>query len=570
MRAQDANNITSSAAGSTNETALVPPSGGGLAHTLENLLAKEFDDGDAAAGGLNTTGPQFNAGLSQDGAVIQTVVAKHDGGDAEDGGDKGGQAGVADRLIDRVDNTWVLSKPGVQAGGEGGGMMQLLSDASLVADVTTLLVATACGGALCAFFKQPSLVGFLAAGAAVGPGGLDLLSQLVQLETLCGLGALIMLFCLGLEFGNSKGLGAVRGVAFGGGALAIGACAQTGALCAWMAGSALLDGAFIGLVLSMSSTAIVLRCLQERPASGGSTAGHIAVGMLVTQDCCLGLCFAILPALSGSGPHRGADVSRAVVSALFRSAVLVAGVAGFARWMLPRTLAWSASRGAETHALLALAYAMTLSQGAARAGVSAELGAFLAGLSIAASPPLPGSGPDGLGPGEKLLHLLAPVRGCTTPLFLASLGMLLHPPFLLHHAAALLTACAVIMTVKTALCAAVVRCFGHKWRTALAVGMSLSQAGEFALTLLSRASAAGMLPRPAYLLLLGSSALSLLVTPAVFRLQDAGGLFAAQHAAGHGAAGHGALGPAASPSGPMVVITSAQPGDGHLSPRRRA
>ena len=514
----------------------------------------------ATGDNVTVTGPQFNASMAE-GAVMETVVAKRGAGDADEGGVKGGQAHqAADRLIDRVDNTWVLSKPGVQAG-ESGGMMQLLTDASLVADVTTLLVATAFGGALCAFFKQPSLVGFLAAGAAVGPGGLDLLSQLVQLETLCGLGALIMLFCLGLEFGNSRGLGAVRGVAFGGGALAIGACAQTGALCAWMADSHLLDGAFIGLVLSMSSTAIVLRCLQERPASGGSTAGHIAVGMLVTQDCFLGLCFAILPALSGSGPHRGADVSRAVVSALFRSGLLVACVAAIARYLLPRTLAWSASRSAETHALLALAYAMTMAQGAHRAGVSAELGAFLAGLSIAASPPLPGAGPDGLGPGEKLLHLLAPVRGCTTPMFLASLGMLLHPPFLLHHAAALLTACAVIMTVKTVLCAAVVRCFGHKWRTALAVGLSLSQAGEFALTLLSRAAAQGMLPRPAYLLLLGSSALSLLVTPAVFRLQDASGLWAA--------AGHGSLGPAASPAGPVVVITSAQDA-GHLSPRRRA
>jgi len=436
--------------------------------------------------------------------LTQRLSAALHGSDARGAADEESAHDVA-RLIDSRDNRYVLSQP------HSSQRMTLHSDAQLVSDLVTLLVAATAGAGVALALGQPAMVGHLAAGACVGPGGLDAVKELVQVETVASFGALLMLFGLGLEFSPSK-LKAVRGVAIGGGAAAMLACMAAAGVAASMAGAPAGEGVFVGALVSMSSTAVVLRCLQERNALS-SLSGQIMVGTLILQDCTVGFLFALLPALGGGADGGWQVAARAVARVAMRAAgfALLAAVAS--RLLVPGYLSWAQRRGSDTFTLAALSLAMAAAKASDAAGLSLELGAFVAGIMVSST----GTGCDA---GEHVLLALAPVRSLLVALFLTSLGMLLNPPFLIMHAPALLLTCLIVVLAKTFITTMVVRAGGYSGHTALLVGTGLAQIGELAPLLLSRASDVGVIQRPAYLLLLGTTALSLLTTPLLFRLQQ--------------------------------------------------
>lgn len=119
---------------------------------------------------------------------------------------------------------------------------------------------------------------------------------------------------------------------------------------------------------------------------------------------------------------------------------------------------------------------------------------------------------------ERTLHQVEPVRNIFAALFLASVGMVMHPLFLWEHITVLLTATAVVFFGKTILATVIVRAFSYDWGTALSVGIALAQIGEFSFVLLSRAQALGLVSRSLYLLLMGTTALSLVLTPFAFKI----------------------------------------------------
>ena len=424
------------------------------------------------------------------------------GSDARGAADEESTHDVA-RLIDSRDNRYVLSQP------HSSQRMTLHSDAQLVSDLVTLLVAATAGAGVALAVGQPALVGHLAAGACVGPGGLDAVKELVQVETVASFGALLMLFGLGLEFSPSK-LRAVRGVAIGGGAAAMLACMAAAGVAASMAGAPAGEGIFVGALVSLSSTAVVLRLLQERNALS-SLSGQIMVGTLILQDCTVGFLFALLPALGGGADGGWQVAASAVARVAMRAAgfALLAAVAS--RLLVPGFLSWAQRRGSDTFPLAALSLAMAAAKASDAAGLSLELGAFVAGIMVSST---------GCDASEHVLLALAPVRSLLVALFLTSLGMLLNPPFLITHASALLLTCLMVVLAKTLITTVVVRVGGYSGHTAFLVGTGLAQIGELAPLLLSRASDVGVLQRPAYLLLLGTTALSLLTTPLLFRLQQ--------------------------------------------------
>ena len=421
------------------------------------------------------------------------------------GGISGGEGGAegepedVPRLIDAHDNVYVMSNPAA------GDRMQLQQDAQLIADIVTVLVAAAVGGAAAAAMGQPSITGFLVAGACVGPGGAGLVAELVQVETFAQFGVILLLFCLGLEFSGTK-LRAVRAVALAGGSAAMALLMFGAGVAAKLIGAPPGEGVFVGALVSMSSTAVVVKCLQERNALG-TLHGQVTIGTLILQDCTIGLLFAMLPSLGD--PERGAGAALAAATRVVAAAAAFAACAALAaRHAVPRLLRWAAARGPELQQLTSLALCLALSKASDAAGLSLELGAFVAGVTIAAAEH-----------GERTLHGIEPVRNVFAALFLASIGLLLNPWFLWTHRLALLSCLAVVVVCKAALTALVVRAFGYSARTALVVGMSLAQVGEFSFVLLARASTLKLVQRPAYLLLLGTTALSLLVTPLLFRAQ---------------------------------------------------
>jgi Kef-type K+ transport system membrane component KefB len=447
----------------------------------------------------NATGEHHHAASDSAGA---------DGADADGAGDVLG-AGEADigRIIDSQDNEYVLSKP------NEGGAMGITLDPQLIRDLGTLIACCALAAVASEAAGQPAINGYFIAGSLLGPGGAGWVHEIVQVQSLAQLGVQLLLFTLGLEFEPGK-LRPVRDVALWGGLLQIGGMVGLGAAAAAALGVGAAQGAFVGAVLSMSSTSVVAKCLQEARA-GRAPHAQIAVGTLILQDCVVGVLFALTPLLASAaaGTAEGAPglpllrvaaVAGRLAAALAAAAAVTA-VAAFA--VLPRVVRWLARFSPEAFLMSALGLCLAGGMATTRLGVSSELGAFLAGLALSAT--------EGRAAAARGVEPLAQLF---LALFIASTALTMAPGFLLEHLPILAAAVLVVTAAKAALIAGVVLLFGRPFDTAVAVGVSLAQVGEFGFVLLSLAHAHGLVAQRPYLLLMGTTALSLLLTPPTLQL----------------------------------------------------
>ncbi|CAI5501957.1 unnamed protein product [Closterium sp. Naga37s-1] len=401
------------------------------------------------------------------------------------------------RLIDSQDNEYVISSPGK------GSKMQLQEDFMLISDVVMVIVAAALGGLACGLVGQPIILGYIVAGMIIGPGGFGLIHELVQVETLAQFGVVFLLFAIGVEFSLARMQG-VHAVALAGGIIQIGLSMVLGGIVS----SNTPQGLFIGGFLSMSSTAVVLKCLMDIN-SMGTEHGQIMLGTLISQDCALGLLLAIMPALAA----RPASAS-AILLALLRELLILLAFALIAwllaRFFVPRflPLLLRLARGSfnsEIYHLGVVAVCLCVALLSEGLGLSLEVGAFVAGLML-----------SGNSYSERTLHQVEPIRNLFAALFLASIGMVMHPLFLWQHIDILLIAVAVVFVSKACLVGFVVRAFGYSTGTAASVGVALAQIGEFSFVLLSRAQTLKLVGHKLYLLLMGTTALSLVLTPFTF------------------------------------------------------
>ncbi|CAK0783762.1 hypothetical protein CVIRNUC_006962 [Coccomyxa viridis] len=402
-----------------------------------------------------------------------------------------------DRIIDSQDNEYVLSRP-------KDGAMGLTLDPQLIRDLTVLITSSTVGGMAMEALRQPVINGYFIAGSVVGPGGLKLVKELVQVESLAQLGVQLLLFTLGLEFSLSK-LRAVRSVALLGGMVEIFLFIIAAGVIAHLIGASVHEGIFVGALVSMSSTSIVVKCLTDSKVTA-SPHGQITIGTLILQDCMVGLLFAFMPVLANN--RSGGDVDHFdVVRLLFRVAVslgsgLVVAVIT-ARTVLPLAVRLMAKHATpELYQLTVLAFCLCSGWLSGYMGLSTELGAFVAGVMMSATEQQ-----------ENTLHQLEPLKQFFLSLFICSTGLIMSPKFLAQHLRVLAGGLVVTVLSKTVLISVVVYMFKYPARTALAVGLSMAQIGEFAFVLLSVASQLGLLPYQVYMLLMGITALSLLITP---------------------------------------------------------
>ena len=161
-----------------------------------------------------------------------------------------------ERLVDSSDNEFVISNP-------KSGTMELQQDLRLISDLVIILVSAAIGALAFTLMGQPLITGYLIAGSFVGPGGMGLVVVLVQVETLAQFGIIFLLFALGVEFSFSK-LRHVQGVAVFGGCMEILLMMLVCGVISDFTGAPSKEGVFVGAFLSMSSTAVVIKCLAER------------------------------------------------------------------------------------------------------------------------------------------------------------------------------------------------------------------------------------------------------------------------------------------------------------------
>jgi Kef-type K+ transport system membrane component KefB len=398
-----------------------------------------------------------------------------------------------DRIIDSHDNEYVLSRPNEE------GSMGLNLDPQFVRDLGVLITASAAAGLVMEALGQPTINGYFIAGSMIGPGGLGWIKEIVQVQSVAQLGVQLLLFTLGLEFSPAK-LRAVRGVAVLGGLLQVALAACVAGAAAGSIGASAPQGAFLGALLAMSSTSVVVKCLQEARAAHLQH-GQITIGTLILQDCIVGLLFALMPVVSHisspDGPSSSAVALFGVGGRLgsrLLAAFAVAAIA--ARLVLPLLTRRLARFSPETFLLCTVSFCLMAALGTVRLGVSAELGAFLAGVALSATDQQ-----------ETALHCVEGVSRFFQALFISSTGLVMSPRFLLHHLPVLAAGVMVVVSAKALLIAAVVLIFRYPADVAVAVGVNLAQVGEFAFVLLSLSySEYGIIgSQHLYLLLMGGS-----------------------------------------------------------------
>ena len=390
---------------------------------------------------------------------------------------------------------------------------------------TALLATIAVGLALAFLFGfaaarlgLPPLVGYLVAGVALGPFTPGFVADSGLASQLAEVGVILLMCGVGLHF-SLRDLLAVRRIAVPGAIAQIVAATALGASVAHLWGWSLGAGIVFGLALSVASTVVLLRALEERGVLE-SVNGRIAIGWLIVEDLATVLALVLLPALAGS---LGGDSSalaagvgdRSLLAtlaltlgkvALFLALMLFVGVR-VVPWML-ETVARVGSRELFTLSVLAVALGIAFGS-AVLFGVSFALGAFFAGVVVN---------------GSDLSHAAAaealPLQDAFAVLFFVSVGMLFDPMVIVREPVRVLAVLAIITLGKSLAALAIVLLFRYPVGTALTVSASLAQIGEFSFILAGLGVSLGLLPVEGRSLILAGALLSITLNPLMFRATD--------------------------------------------------
>jgi CPA2 family monovalent cation:H+ antiporter-2 len=370
---------------------------------------------------------------------------------------------------------------------------------TLIVEMVTVLGVAVSGGYLVSRLRQPVLLGYLLGGIVVGPAGLKLVTLEGDIQVLSEVGVALLLFALGVEF-SLKDLLRLRVIALGGGSLQIILTILLAGGLAYLTGwvQTVPKAIFLGAVLSLSSTAVVLKSLIERNEVQ-TVHGQVMLAILIVQDLGLGLMLAVLPALTQPTNIIGIALFTALLKVLlFLLGAIIAG-----RWVIPlliRLIAQSGSQELFLLGILVLCLGIALFTYAIGLGIA--MGAFVAGLMI-----------SNVEYADHALDRVLPMRDVFATLFFVSIGILIDPGFLLANGWVLIGLIAVTMIGKAVIVALIVRGFGYSLKTALTVGIGINQIGEFSFVLAGVAQTQGLFSSRLYGLTVGTTAITLLLAP---------------------------------------------------------
>jgi monovalent cation:H+ antiporter-2, CPA2 family len=354
------------------------------------------------------------------------------------------------------------------------------------------------------------LVGYLLAGIAVGPFTPGFVANQALANELAEIGVILLMFAVGLHF-SLKDLMSVRTIALPGAVVQIAVATLLGMALAWSLNWTMGAGLIFGLALSVASTVVLIRALQERRILE-TERGRIAVGWLIVEDLVMVLALVMLPALSGALGGEGGTASWETIAlsaaftlvkvATFVAIMLIAG-----RRVIPWIMHYAAHTGSrELFRLSVYAVALGIAYGAAALfGVSFTLGAFFAGMVLAESPL-----------SQRATEEALPLRDAFAVLFFVSVGMLFDPAVLIRSPWSVLATVAIITIGKTIAAFVIVRAFGRPNSTALTISASLAQIGEFSFILAGLGVSMGVLPTEGRDLILAGAIISILLNPFLF------------------------------------------------------
>lgn len=371
----------------------------------------------------------------------------------------------------------------------------------LLVNLALTLAAGLVGGLVALRLRQSVILGYIVAGIAIGPNTPGLVGDVPAVEALADIGVILLMFTIGVEL-SIRDLLRVGRVALLGGGLQVAATMALGYGVGLALGWPPAADAFFGAALALSSSTVLSKVLSEHGALG-AVHGRIALGWAAVQDLLLIVLVVVLSSVASGGEK------------LFHTAVLQTGQAvlfllllvpvGYR--LLPRLFEQVAAlRNPEVFALAVAAFALGTAYAASRFGLSAALGAFVAGIVVSESDV-----------SHQILRSAMPLRDIFAGLFFVSVGMLVDPRIVVQHPLLLLLAVALIIPAKGAISLALTWALSYPPRTALLAGVALAQAGEFTFLLARLGIEHGVVTAEIFNLLLGAAALSIIVAPALYR-----------------------------------------------------
>jgi CPA2 family monovalent cation:H+ antiporter-2 len=384
-------------------------------------------------------------------------------------------------------------------------------DVPLIATLAAAFGLALVLGFLSTRLRLPPLVGYLIAGVLIGPATPGFVADMELSRQLAEIGVILLMFGVGLHF-SLRDLLAVRNIAVPGAIAQIAVATLMGLGIARVWGWSLGAGLVFGLALSVASTVVLLRTLEDRGVLD-SLSGRIAVGWLVVEDLAMVVVLVLLPAFASSlgselhAPTTGGAIAATLAVTLGRVGLFVALMLVVGRRFLPWFLWQIAGSGSrELFTLAVVAVGLGIAYGAAYFfGVSFALGAFFAGTVMRESALSHRAAQDSL-----------PLRDAFSVLFFVSVGMLFDPAVILRDPFRLLAVVGIILVGKSLAAFAIVLAFRYPLNTAFTVSASLAQIGEFSFILAGLGVSLGLLPETGQSLILASALVSIAVNPLVF------------------------------------------------------
>jgi monovalent cation:H+ antiporter-2, CPA2 family len=372
----------------------------------------------------------------------------------------------------------------------------------IAGDIALILVAALLGGLVARRLGLPLILGYILAGVAVGPNtGGPTVSSVHDIELLAEIGVALLLFTIGLHFSLDE-LVPVRRVALFGTAAQMALTIAFGYGLGRLLGFGWQEAAWFGALLSLSSTAVVLKSLSEQGVMG-TLSSRVIIGMLVAQDLAVVPLIIVLPELGSLGQ----GLSELGVAAL-RAAAFVAVMVVFGRrvlpWLMARVAAWNSR---ELFLISVVAIGLGVGYATYLFGLSFAFGAFVAGLVLSQSDY-----------SHQALADVEPLRDVFAMLFFVSVGMLLDPAFLIQNAGTVALVVALVFAVKGLVFAGVVRAFGYGNIIPFAVGLGLFQVGEFSFVIARVGVEEGAISESSYSIVLSTAVITMSLTPFAMRL----------------------------------------------------
>ncbi len=368
----------------------------------------------------------------------------------------------------------------------------------IASDIVIVVVAALLGGIVAHWLRQPLILGYILAGVLVGPhtGGVTV-SEIHDIELLAEIGVALLLFALGLEF-SLKELKPVRNIAVAGAPLQMLLTMVYGfAIGRWLLGWEWVPSIWLGALISLSSTMVILKTLMNQGWLG-TLSSRVMIGMLIVQDLAVVPLMIILPQLNAPEtglPLLGAAALKAIA---FLAVMILLGTR-----LLPRLMALIAGWNSRELFILSIT-AVGLGVGYATylSGLSFAFGAFVAGMVLSESDY-----------GHQALSDIIPLRDIFGLLFFTSVGMLLDPGFLTAHWDTILLLVVTVAVGKGVIFATLARVFGYGNVVPLAVGLGLCQIGEFSFVLARIGLSSNSISAEVYSLVLSVAIVSMVLTP---------------------------------------------------------